>query len=124
MSLPASEFGENAHMEFADRAARNEEIFRGINEQIEAGAEQHGVETRLPFHCECERASCLDTIELLPSTYGRVVRERYRFVLIPGHEDSTIERVIERQPSYVVVETVGEAREQIDRDHPQQQHRD
>jgi hypothetical protein len=27
-------------MDFADRAARNEEIFRGVNEQIEAGAEQ------------------------------------------------------------------------------------
>jgi hypothetical protein len=51
-----------------------------------------------------------------------VVRERYRFVLTPGHEDEAIERVIERQPAYVVVEKVGEAREQIDRDHPQRRH--
>jgi hypothetical protein len=110
-------------MEFADRAARNEEIFRGINERIEEGAEQHGVETPLPFHCECGRASCLDRLELAPSVYERVVRERYRFVLIPGHEEAAIERVVERQPSYVVVEKIGEAREQIARDHPQQQHR-
>lgn len=110
-------------MEFAHRAARNEEIFRGINERIEQGAEQHGVETPLPFHCECARASCLDTLELSPSVYERVVQERYRFLLIPGHEEVTIERVVERQPSYVVVEKIGEAREQIDRDHPQQQHR-
>jgi len=109
-------------MEFAARAARNEEIFRSINERIEAGAEQHGVETALPFHCECGRASCLDTIEIPPSAYERVVRERYRFVLIPGHDDAAIERVVERQPSYIVVEKVGEAREQIDRDHPQQRH--
>ena len=110
-------------MEFADRAARNEEIFRGINERIEEGAEQHGVETPLPFHCECGRVTCLDTIEISPSVYVRVVQERYRFVVIPGHEEPAIERIVERQPSYVVVEKIGEAREQIDRDHPQQQHR-
>jgi hypothetical protein len=109
-------------MEFADRAARNEEIFRGINERIEEGAEQHGVNAPLPFHCECGRPSCLDTIELPPPVYERVARERYRFVLTPGHEDEAIERVIERQPAYVVVEKVGEAREQIDRDHPQRRH--
>jgi len=110
-------------MEFADRAARNEEIFRGINERIDDGAEQHGVETPLPFHCECERASCLDTIEISPAEYERVVRARYRFVVIKGHEDAAIERVVERQPTYLVVEKMGDAREQIDRDHPQQRHR-
>jgi len=30
-------------MEFAERAARNKEVFRSVNEQIEAGAQQHGV---------------------------------------------------------------------------------
>jgi hypothetical protein len=110
-------------MEFADRAARNEEIFRGINERIEQGAEQHGVNAPLPFHCECCRAACLDRIELPPRLYERVVRERYRFVLVPGHEEAAIEQVVERQPAYVVVEKVGEARKQIDRDHPQERHR-
>jgi hypothetical protein len=110
-------------MNFADRAARNEEIFRGVNDRIEEGAAQHGVETALPFHCECGRASCVDTIEIPPPVYERVIRERYRFVLSPGHQDAAIERVVERQPDYVVVEKVGEAREQIDRDHPQGLHR-
>jgi len=110
-------------MGFANRAARNEEIFRGINERIEQGAEQHGVEAPLPFHCECERASCVETIDIRPAEYERVVRERYRFVLIPGHEDAAIEQVVEREAAYVVVEKVGEAREQLDRDHPQELHR-
>jgi hypothetical protein len=111
-------------MDFADRAARNEEIFRGVNERIEEGAEQHGVEAPLPFHCECGRASCLGTIEIPPPEYERVARERYRFVLIPGDEDAAIEHVVERRHAFVVVEKVGEARNQIDRDHPQQRHRD
>jgi hypothetical protein len=110
-------------MDFAARAARNEEIFRGVNERIRQDAVEHGVESPFPFHCECARSSCVATIEMPPPSYERVARERYRFVLIPGHEDAAIERVVERERSYVVVEKVGEAREQLDRDHPQQQHR-
>jgi hypothetical protein len=111
-------------MNFADRAARNEEIFRGVNEKIEQGAEQHGVASQLPFHCECGSTSCLAKIEMPPPEYERIVQERYRFVLIPGHENDAIERVVERHEGFVVVEKIGEAREQIDRDHPQQRHRE
>ena len=110
-------------MNFAERAARNEEIFRGVNERIDEGAERHGVETPLRFHCECGRASCVETIDIRPPEYERIVRERYRFLLIPGHEDPAVERVVERHPDYVVAEKIGDARSQIDRDHPQSRHR-
>jgi hypothetical protein len=108
---------------FADRAARNEEIFRDVNEKIDDGADQHRVKAPLPFHCECGRASCVRTIELPPAEYERVARERYRFLVIPGHEDEAIEDVIERHEGFFIVEKVGEARRQIDRDHPQEQDR-
>jgi hypothetical protein len=110
-------------VEFADRAARNEEIFRGVNERIEEGAELHGVESPIPFHCECGRGSCVEKVELRRGEYERIVQQRYRFVLLEGHEDPRIERVVERQEGFVVAEKIGEAREQIDRDHPQQRHR-
>jgi hypothetical protein len=110
-------------VDFAERAARNEEVFRGVNERIEAGAKEHGVISTLPFHCECGRASCLETIEIAPKRYEEVARERYRFVVVPGHEEDEIERVVEVEPHFLVVEKIGEAREQLDRDHPQQQHR-
>ena len=110
-------------VEFADRAARNEEVFRTVNERIEQGAVQHDVERPLPFHCECGRGSCVDTVEIPPPVWQRVARERFRFVLVPGHEHPEIERVVERHARYIVAEKVGEARAQIDRDHPQQRHR-
>ena len=103
---------------FADRTARNEEIFRGLNERIEQGAEQHGVEAPLRFHCECGQASCVDTIDIRPPDYERVTHERYRFVLVPGHENPEIERIVEQHADFLVVEKIGEAREQIDRDQP------
>jgi hypothetical protein len=111
-------------MEFPERAARNEELFRSINERIEKGAEHHDVRGPIPFHCECDRTSCLATIDLPLTVYERLLGERYQFVVIPGHEDTAIERVLESEPSYLVVEKIGEARAQIDRDHPQQRHHD
>jgi hypothetical protein len=110
-------------VDFAQRASRNEEIFRDVNAKIEEGAERHGVASAVPYHCECASAACFETIELRPSEYERVASERYRFAIRPGHEDERIERVVERYEQYLVVEKVGEAREQIDRDHPQQRHR-
>jgi hypothetical protein len=109
-------------MDFAERAARNEEIFRDVNERIEQGAKRHGIETAQPFHCECGQISCFDTVQVPSSVYERIVGERYHFLLIPGHEDPGIERVVERHPDFVVAEKIGEARAQIERDHPQQRH--
>lgn len=110
-------------MDFAERAARNEEAFRDINARIEEGAQQHDVDTPLPFHCECDDAACVEKIDIRPSDYERIVAHRYRFVLIPGHEDASVERVVEQGETYVVAEKIGEARAQIDHDHPQERHR-
>ena len=103
-------------MEFPERAARNEEIFREVNERIADGAERHGVETPLSIHCECSSRTCLQMIEIAPPDYERIRGSRYRFVVLPGHEDPTIETVAERHAAFVVVEKQGEARKQIDRD--------
>ena len=85
-------------MDFADAAAHNEEVFRTINERIEQGAKQHGVEQVLPFHCEA------------------------RFVIVPGHEQSSVETVVESHSGYLVVEKTGEARAEIEREHPRPRH--
>jgi hypothetical protein len=109
-------------MDFAQRASRNEEIFRGVNAQLQEGVERHQVSAPVPYHCECASASCFETVDLRPSDYERVAAERYRFVLVPGHEDAEIEQIVERHGEYLVVEKIGKAREQIDRDHPQNRH--
>jgi len=114
--------GRETPIEFADRAARNEEVFRSVNERIEEGGERHGIESPMPFHCECDSSACFDRVEILPRDYRRVVDERYHFVVVPGHDDPRIERVVEEHDTYSVVEKIGEAREALDRQHPQQRH--
>ena len=96
-------------MDFAERAGRNEKIFRGVNARIEQGAELHHVSTPLPFHCECANARCLSKIEILPAAYERVFHDPDRYVVVPGHQLTKVERVIEERDGYLVVEKFGEA---------------
>jgi hypothetical protein len=110
-------------MDFAERAAQNEEIFRQINEQIEEGAEQHGVSSSLPFHCECGRSRCTETVELAPAVYERIAANPLHFVVKPSHQIPELERVIDTRAGYVVVEKVGEAREEIEREYRRKRHR-
>jgi hypothetical protein len=109
-------------VDFADAAAHNEEVFRTINERIEEGAKQHAVEQLLPFHCECASQACLETIELAPAEYDRIASDRARFVVLPGHEQSSVETIVESHDTYLVVEKTGEARAEIEREHPRPRH--
>lgn len=110
-------------VDFAQRAARNEEVFRDVNEQIEQGGELHGVASPMRFHCECDRETCFEQVELRPDEYRQVVEHRYCFVIIPGHDDPRVERLVEEYETYCVVEKIGEARRALDEKHPQQGHR-
>jgi hypothetical protein len=128
LSSPAVPFvlvlRENGLVSFADRAAQNEELFRRINERIDEGAKQHGVEQSLPFHCECCDETCVEKIELPPAEYDRIAGHIARFVVIPDHERADVESVVEQHSSYLVVEKTGEARAEIEREHPRARHTD
>ena len=111
-------------VDLPERAAKNEEVFRDVNSLIEQGAERLGVDSRVPFHCECANASCTETVDLTPAEYDRIATHRFRFVVQPGHERADVESVVSANEWYVVVEKQGEAREQVDQDHPRERHRE
>jgi hypothetical protein len=109
-------------MDWRDRAARNEEIFRNVNERIEDTARAHGFDQTLAFHCECSDVECRATIQMEAAAYDRIAADPVRFVIVPEHANEELERILERTGDYVVVEKVGEARRQIERDHPRARH--
>ena len=111
-------------MDWRDRAARNEEIFRGVNERIDETAQRHGFDQTLTFHCECANGACTATFDMAAQEYERIAADPARFVVVPTHENGLVETVVERASGYVVVEKVGEARKQIERDHPRPRHAD
>jgi hypothetical protein len=94
-----------------DRVAHNETVFREVNERIEAGQWPTQREEPLAFRCECGSLACNSLVELTLGEYEHVRASATHFVLVPGHEIPAIERVLEREPTYVVVEKVGDAAE-------------
>jgi len=59
---------------------------------------------RADFVCECSDVSCVDPIRLSPLEYADVRAHPTRFFLTPGHEDEGLERIVEWNDQFFVVE--------------------
>lgn len=90
------------------RAARNEALFREVNENIARLEEGYGGATPQPaFICECARDTCTEHIPVDSETYQRVREHPRRFLVLPGHVDKTVESIVETRPGYLIVEKTG-----------------
>jgi hypothetical protein len=89
-----------------ERAARNEALFREVNERVASLA--GGGATESGFVCECSDAACVERLHLARDEYHAVRQNPRGFILVPGHEGA-FERVVERHETYVVVEKLGDA---------------
>jgi hypothetical protein len=88
----------------AKRLAANEVAFRDANERVREVAEGfRDVTDRFGFICECGRVECLDQVEMTLAEYEAVRSEPTHFVLIRGHDDPSIERVVAETDRYAVV---------------------
>jgi hypothetical protein len=92
----------------SERIARNQSLFREVNEQIAQLAERQD-RSDLPILCECGRLDCADTVTISAAEYEKARADGRRFVLLPGHDLPEIERVVARTENYVVVEKLGDA---------------
>jgi len=90
-----------------ERSAKNEALLREVNERIHEVGERLQVlpeDDQLDFRCECGRPACENYVSMTAVEYEHVRSDNDRFVLVPGHEDPEIERVMERAEGYVVVD--------------------
>lgn len=92
------------------RVAANEAHARAINERIQAerGIASSACEA-LGFSCECGDRSCERLVDLSVADDERARAHPRRFVITPGHDFSSSERVVEKQDAYWVVEKHAEA---------------
>lgn len=91
----------------AQRLAKNEAFFRESNEQLEK--EASGPRSTFDCICECSRRGCVLRLKILKVEYERVRARSDHFAVVPGHEDTSIEVVVEAFPNYLVVEKRGKA---------------
>jgi hypothetical protein len=86
------------------RAAQNELVFRAVNEQIVKMTDRFREQLReIDIVCECADTACVGTIRLDVAEFAEIERADGAFLVLPGHEDESVERVVERRESYVVV---------------------
>lgn len=60
--------------------------------------------------CECSDANCAAQLDLTLTEYESVRTHAARFVVVAGHEELEVERVVETQPRFRVVEKIGPSR--------------
>jgi len=87
-----------------ERAAQNELVFRAVNEQIVKMTDRFRAELAdLDIVCECADATCVGTIRIGAEEFAKIERSDGTFLVLPGHEDESVEKVVGRRASYVLV---------------------
>ena len=100
-----------------ERHAKNELLFRSINEKIEDLGEtwlgQGQGERPYDFICECPNSECTERLALSVAEYETVRSSGRRFIVYPSpeHVDMTIENVVDMSSRYWVVEKTDESGE-------------
>ena len=91
------------------RAARNQALFRAVNEKMVGLNEAFGdLVGTFAIACECSQLECVQLVEVPPDAY-RAVRESPRtFAVLPEHVDADVEGVVSSHDGYVVVEVRGQ----------------
>jgi hypothetical protein len=87
----------------AEKIARNEALFREVNERIAETAERFDAD-EARFVCECADPACTERVDVTLREYEGVRNDGATFLLVPGHEDERVESIVEVEDSHAVVE--------------------
>jgi hypothetical protein len=87
------------------RAARNQSLFRAVNEKITHANEALAwLSGTLVIACECADTTCVQTLEIEPEAYTALRSHPNRFAVLPGHVYLDVEREVTASNGYIVVE--------------------
>lgn len=92
-----------------ERLARNESLFREVNERIAEVNAAFDVDGRAEYLCECGRRDCTASVAVTRTEYEAVRAVPTHFIVLPEHENADVEVVVYSRDGYNVVEKVGEA---------------
>jgi hypothetical protein len=110
-------------MSLSDALAKNEELFRRVNERIEeVSVAVPRDEPLLDFLCECDRNGCEEKVRAARAEYEAVRAQPTHFIIRPGHEDPRVERVISSNDRFAIVEKQGQAAADAERTDPRSPH--
>jgi hypothetical protein len=89
------------------RAAKNQSLFRDLNERIVELSEKFETMGMLRFVCECALKKCVERLEMTHGEYEVLRRVPTHFAVKAGHELEGVEEIVDYTDRYVVVEKLG-----------------
>ena len=94
------------------RAARNQSLFRAVNEKAKELNEAFASATgSFAIACECADIGCIETLEIAAAEYEEVRANPRHFAVLPDHIYPEVEQVVRTTEQYVVVEKMATAAE-------------
>jgi hypothetical protein len=102
------------------RIARNQAMFRVVNERITAWPERKAAPAteKLMFYCECAGEKCFDRVYLTAAEYEGIRSDSTRFAVVIGHVYPEAEHVVAAPDGYDVVEKNEDLRGLLERIDP------
>src|SRR3954462_10224041 len=91
------------------RAARNQSLFRALNEKLESINEvfAEALTERFRIACECTNLACVEMLEINSGDYQSVRDEPRQFLVLPGQVYPHVEKVARQVDGFVVGEKLG-----------------
>lgn len=104
-----------------ERIARNEALFREVNERIEqvhADAGELGSGDTFAVLCECGDQNCVEEVQLTALEYEQTRADPRQFVIVPGHSVPDVEEIVGGGEGFEVVRKHVEEAEIVERSDP------
>ena len=94
--------------EWQDQEARNETVFRDLNEwTLEANDERLGLDRPADTYlCECGDRRCTEPIDITRAEYEEIRTEPLRFLIALNHENPDSDTVLLENPRFATVEKI------------------
>ena len=89
------------------RLAKNQSLFRAVNDQIEYVARAQSTVPPILILCECADPDCDAHVELTQGEYEAVRQNPTQFLVLPAHVFPEFETIVETRGHYVIVEKFG-----------------
>jgi len=87
-----------------ERIAKTEALFRAVNERIAEAAQRFDSDDAA-FVCECSDEACTERVDVSLVDYERARAHATHFLVRPGHEDTRVERLVEKRGNrFAIVE--------------------
>jgi SpoU rRNA methylase family enzyme len=104
MAQPTEQSDQQAH-----EIGRRQSLFREVNERIDELAGDFDLQDEMKILCECASDQCTERIAMTEEEYENLRRIPTHFAVLAGHEITAVERVVEKNDRYIVVEKLGES---------------